>query len=178
MLTKGNTLLVLVDFQVKIARVMHEQKALVENTGKLIRGMNILKVPILWVEHNPGGLGGTVPEIAELIPGRPITKLSFSCCAEPRFMEALENSKRGQILLAGIESHVCIYQTAADLLRSAYEVEVAADAVSSRTLQNKEIGLQKIKDAGGAWTSVETVLFELLKTANGAKFREILKIIK
>ncbi|MBU2563048.1 MAG: isochorismatase family protein [Actinobacteria bacterium] len=178
MLTKDNALLVLVDLQVKIAYVMHRQEALVENTGKLIRGMNILNIPILWVEHNPGGLGETVPEIAKLIQGKPITKLSFSCCGERRFMEALENSKRRQIVLAGIESHVCIYQTAADLLSSAYEVEVVVDAVSSRTLQNKEIGLQKIKDIGGTWTSVEAVLFELLKVANGAKFREILNIVK
>lgn len=178
MLAEDNALLVLVDLQVKIARVMHGREALVENTGKLIRGMNILNIPILWVEHNPGGLGETVPEIAKLIQDKPITKLSFSCCGERRFMETLESSKRRQILLAGIESHVCIYQTAADLLCSAYEVQVVADAVSSRTLQNKEIGLQKVKDAGGTWTSVETVLFELLKVANGAKFREILNIVK
>jgi nicotinamidase-related amidase len=178
MLENTNTVLVLVDLQVKLAPVMYEQKALIENTVKLIRGINILNIPILWVEHNPRGLGKTVPEVAELISGKPITKLSFSCCDERCFMEALENSKRRQILLAGIESHICIYQTAIDLLRSAYEVEVVVDATSSRTLQNKEIGLQKVKDAGGAWTSVETVLFELLKVAEGAKFREILKIVK
>ena len=178
MLTKDNTLLVLVDLQVKIARVMHGQKELVENTEKLIRGMNVLNVPILWVEHNPGGLGETIPEIAELLSGKPVIKFSFSCCGEPRFMEVLENFKRGQILLAGIESHVCIYQTAADLLCSAYEVQVIADAVSSRTPQNKEIGLQKVKNMGGVWTSVETLLFELLKTAKGTKFKEILEIVK
>jgi len=172
------TLLLLVDFQVKLARVMHDREILLENVRKLVKGMVALDVPVLWAEQNPDGLGPTVPEIAGFLAGEPVTKFSFSCCGEARFTEALNRFGRGQILVAGIETHVCIYQTAVDLLREGYEVQVVTDAVSSRTSQDKQIGLQKIKDAGGAWTSVETVLFELLKVAKGTKFKEILKIVK
>lgn len=178
MLALDNTLLVLIDLQVKVAQAMHNREILIKNIEKLIKGIITLEVPILWVEHNPDALGPTVQEVAELLPSKPITKLSFSCYGEPRFRKALKQLGRRQILLAGIEMHVCIYQTAAALLVAGYEVHVVADAVSSRRPQDKEIGLQKVKDAGGVWTSVETVLFELLKVAEGTKFKEILKIVK
>lgn len=173
-----NTLLLLVDFQVKLVRVMHDREILLENVRKLVRSMVALDVPVLRTEQNPGGLGPTVPEIAGLLAGEPVSKFSFSCCGEARFTEALNRFDCWQILVAGIETHICVYQTAVDLLRAGYEVQVVTDAVSSRTSQDKQIGLQKIKDAGGAWTSVETVLFELVKVAEGAKFKEILKLVK
>ena len=183
MLESKNTLLVLVDLQVKLARVINEPESLIESVRKLVRGARVLGVPIVWTEQNPAGLGSTVPEIAELLTGEPagdgpISKLSFSCCGEARFTDALDRLGRKQVLLAGIESHVCVYQTAADLLAGGYEVQVVADAVSSRTPQNKAIALAKMRAAGADITSVEAALFELLKIAEGPTFKEILKIVK
>ena len=178
MLTREDTAFVLVDVQEKLARVMHNRDALVENLVKLVKGLRALEIPLVWCEQNPNGLGPTVPEIAEAMAGAPITKISFSCCVEQKFNDALEALSRRQILIAGIETHVCVYQTTADLLDEGFDVEVVADGVSSRTLENKTIGLEKMKQIGAKITSVEMVLFELLKAAEGLEFKEILKIVK
>ncbi len=178
MLEVDNTLLVVIDVQGKLAQSMHEKAGLFENIRKLIQAAGVLGVPIIWAEQNPAGLGPTVGEIAELLSGKPIAKVSFSCCGERRFVEELEKLNRRQVLLCGIETHVCVYQTAIDLLERDYEVHVVADAVSSRTAGNKDVGLAKMKDAGAGITSVETALFELLKVAEGDRFKAILRIVK
>jgi hypothetical protein len=177
MLTRENTLLIVVDIQGNLARVMDEQTFLIENNLKLIRGMHVLGIPILITEQNP--LGATIPEIADLLPGvHAIAKDSFSCCAEEKFISAVKAINRKQILITGIEAHVCVYQTAMDLLAMGYEVQVAADAVSSRTALNREIGIRKLTDSGAILTSVEMALFELLKTAADPKAKDLFKIIK
>jgi nicotinamidase-related amidase len=179
MLKIQNTTLLVVDIQGKLAESMHEKELLFKNTQKLIRGIQVLGIPILWVEQNPRGLGPTIPEIADLLaPIQPISKMSFSCCGSDRVVQALETLNRKQTLIVGIETHVCVYQTAVNLMDLGYEVQVVTDAVSSRDMKNKEIGLQKMRDAGAGLTSVETALFELLKVAEGKQFKEILKIVK
>ena len=179
MLILENTVLIVVDVQEKLAHVMSEKRVLLENLEKIIKGAQILGIPILLTEQSPEELGPTIPEIARLLPNiQPVRKLSFSCCGSNRFMQALKALSRKQVLITGIEMHVCVYQTAVDLLNLEYEVQVVADAVSSRTVENRQIGLAKIRDAGAALTSMETALFELLKVAEGAKFKEILKIVK
>lgn len=177
MLSRENTLLIVVDIQGNLARVMEDRAFLIENNQKLIRGMHVLGIPVLVTEQNP--LGATIPEIAELLPGvQAIIKDSFSCCAEDKFMSAVKDMNRKQILMTGIEAHVCVYQTAMDLLAAGYEVQVAADAVSSRTARNREIGIQKLSDSGAILTSVEMALFELLKTASDPKAKELFRVIK
>ncbi len=178
MLNVDDTVLVVIDVQGKLAQLMYEQADLFANVAKLIKSAGVLEIPIIRTEQYPEGLGPTIPEIAELMTCQPISKVAFSCCGERRFTEELERLNRWQTLLCGIETHVCVYQTAVDLLESGYEVHVAADAVSSRTSGNKAIGLAKMKDAGADITSVETALFELLKTAEGEKFKAILRIVK
>ncbi len=179
MLNLNNTLLVIVDVQGKLAQLMHEKDALFRNLQKLIRGAQILEIPILWCEQNPAGLGPTIPEVANLLSSqKPIPKMSFSSCGNSEFLQALSASARKQILLAGIEAHVCIYLTAADLLSAGYEVEVVADAVSSRSLENKQIALEKIRDLRVAITCTETALFELMRTADSPKFKELVKVLK
>ncbi len=174
-----NVILLIVDIQGNLAHLMHEKELLFKNVQKLIKGIQVLGVPILWVEQNPRGLGPTIPEIADLLPNiQPISKMSFSSCRNDRFVQALKALNRKQVLIAGIEAHVCVYQTAADLVDLGYEVQVVTDAVSSRNVENKEIGLQKMRDSGVSLTSVETALFELLKVAEGEQFREIIKIVK
>lgn len=179
MLAMENTVIVLVDFQEKLARAMHEKEALLESTIKLVQGAKVLGLPIVWTEQNPKGLGSTVPEVAELLSDlQPVTKLSFSCCGEVRFMEQLDELNRKQALVAGIESHVCVYQTVMDLLHLGYEVQVVADAVASRTPENKAIGLERCRELGASITSTETALFELLRVAEGDKFKQMLKVVK
>nr|WP_319392524.1 hydrolase [uncultured Desulfobacter sp.] len=179
MLEIENTVLLIVDIQGKLAHLMDKKEHLFKNVQKLIKGMRTLGVPILWVEQNPRGLGPTIPEIASLLSDiEPISKMTFSSCRNDRFVQALNALDRKQILISGIEAHICVYQTAADLVAVGYEVQAVADAVSSRTLENKEVGLQKMQNAGVGVTSVETALFELLKVAGGDQFRDIIRIVK
>ena len=179
MLKTDDTALILIDVQGNLAEAMHAKKALYENLRKLIKGVQVLKIPIIWLEQVPEKLGPTIPQVSELLPSiRPIPKSSFSCSRNRTFTESLDRLDRRQLLLTGIESHVCVYQTAVDLLEEGYEVHVVADAVSSRTPENKQIGLDKTKDAGCRITSTETALFELLGVAEGPEFKEIAKIVK
>ena len=179
MLAVENTVLVVVDVQGKLSHLMYEKEKLFENLQKIITGARILEIPVVLTEQNPEGLGRTIPEVADLLPDvQPIPKFSFSCCGEKRFIEELEALKRKQVLIVGIESHVCVYQTAMDLLGAGYEVQVVADAVSSRTAENRELGLEKMKSEGAELTGVEMALFELLRVAEGAKFKGILKVVK
>jgi nicotinamidase-related amidase len=108
----------------------------------------------------------------------PIPKLHFSCWGEPRFVERLRALNRSQLLLAGIETHICVYQTARDLAAAGYGVQAVADAVSSRTAMNRDLGLEKARAVGAALTSVEAALFELLQVAEGPKFKAILQLVK
>jgi nicotinamidase-related amidase len=179
MLKIDNTALIIVDIQGNLALAMHEKELLFMNTQKLIKGIHALKIPVLWTEQNPLKMGPTIPEIRDLLSGtQSISKMSFSCCQNDQFLQALKTLNRRQILISGIEAHICIYQTTLDLIDLGYEVQVVTDAVSSRTIENKQAGLQKMKDAGARWTSVETALFEMLKTADRKEFKEILNIVK
>ena len=178
MLRRAEAAFILIDLQEKLLRVIHGKEALVESCAKLARGTAALGVPILWTEQNPRGLGPTVPEVAELLPGEPVAKVSFSCCGEPAFAEAVAALGRKQLILAGIESHVCVWQTAADLLTAGHEVHICADAVSSRTPENRQIGLERARAAGAVVTSVEMALFELLHSADDPAFKAILQIVK
>ena len=179
MLTKENAVLLVVDVQGKLAQLMHEKEKLFKNLKIMVKGAKILQVPIIWLEQNPDGLGPTIPELAGLLKNQQsISKFGFSCCQNDEFSAALKAVKRKQIVLTGIETHICIYQTARDLLAKGYGVEVVADAVSSRTLANKHIALEKISKAGGIISSTEMVLFELLQVAEGEQFKGILRLVK
>jgi nicotinamidase-related amidase len=171
--------LVVVDVQGKLAQLMANREALFKNIQTLTRCAQILGVPILWCQQVPQALGPTVPEIAELLTGaEPIDKSSFSCCGEPRFTDRLQSLDRKQVLLCGIETHVCIYQTAIDLLAQNCRVTVVADAVSSRTAENKQIALDRLAAEGAAVACTEMVLFELLRTAQHPHFKEIARLVR
>jgi nicotinamidase-related amidase len=179
MLTIDNTALIIIDVQEKLFRVIHGNEALLENLQKIICGAQVLGIPLLVTEQNPAGLGATVPELKTLLADiQPISKFSFSCCADERCMEQLADLKRTQLLLAGIETHICVYQTALDLLDQGYEVEVLADCVGSRTVANKSLGLEKMKQAGAQITGIEIALFELQRVAKGEAFKELSRLVK
>ena len=145
MLKRDHTALVLIDIQGKLASLMHQQEALYRQLQILIQGAQALELPILWLEQYPKGLGPTIPEVAELLSEQaPLAKTCFSACGLDHFQDQLRATGRRQILLAGIEAHICVYQTARDLLDAGYHVEAVTDAVSSRTAENKALGLQRM----------------------------------
>lgn len=178
-LSVSNTVLVIVDVQEKLWRVTYEKGKLLDNLCRLIQGIQVLNIPILMTEQYPQGLGPTVPEIKALLPAiKPVAKVSFSCCGDTNFLKELKALDRNQILITGIESHVCVYQTAVDLLNSGYEVQAVTEGISSRTPENRQLGLHRIEEAGGKLAGVEMVLFELLKTAGSEQFKAISRIVK
>ncbi len=187
MLEPNNTVLVLIDVQEKLTAVIHERERLVTNLEKLIKGMRAIHIPILWIEQIPEKMGPTIAPLRALLePDTPLPKSHFSCSGCTEFNKALAGSGRKQVLIAGIETHVCIYQTAIALIRDGYAVEVVADAVSSRKPLDHQVGLEKIREGGrhsvgsgqGHITTVETALFELMRSADHAAFRKILKIVR
>jgi isochorismate hydrolase len=179
MLNAINTLLVVVDVQGKLAHLMHNRESLFKNLKTAIQGARVLELPILLTEQYPQGMGPTIPEIASVLDGvMPIAKTSFSCCGSEAFMAALDQIGRYQILLAGIEAHVCVQQTALDLMENGYEVQVLADAVSSREPENRELAFKRMRHAGAAITSTEAALFEILRRSDVAAFKQVLALVK
>jgi nicotinamidase-related amidase len=179
MLTRENTVLIVIDIQGKLASLMHRRDEFYDNVVRMIKGAQVLEIPIIWNEQIPDKLGPTVDKIKEALnQAGPLVKTSFSCCGNPVFNKTLANMNRKQALLVGMETHVCVYQTAIDLLNNGYVVHLVADAVSSRIPENIDIGRNAIAKAGAHITSVEMSLLEILKEAQGDQFREIIKIIK
>jgi len=177
--TKDNTVMLLVDVQGQLAQMMYEKDKLFSSLELMIKGMKIMNVPIIWMEQIPSKLGPTLGQLSSLLEGKePIEKFSFSCCKEPKIMEALKTLGRSQVVLTGIESHICVYQSGHELLNQGYEIQVAADCVSSRTRENKAIGIDRLVQSGGQVTSVEMIFFELMREAKGDEFKQIVKLIK
>lgn len=179
MFSPEKSVLVVIDVQEKLTPLMQEKDALLKNIQILIQAAQGLDIPILWSEHVPEKIGATVESIQRLMPAqKPIVKKSFGCCGEKNFTKTLASFFRKQIIVTGVETHVCVYQTVAQLLDSSYKVQVVADAVSSRAASNKDIGLKKMQSLGAVITSTEMVLFELLKTAEHSQFRNILDLVR
>ena len=171
--------ILLIDVQERLVQAMSRKDELLRNLEILLKGGNIFGMPVLWAEQHPKGLGPTVPALSALLPGQqPIIKRSFSCCGHEPFLQALNALQRKQMLVAGIETHVCVFQTALELHNLGYAVQVVSDAVSSRTPANNQIGLDRLRAEGITLTSTEMALFELLKVAEGAQFKEILTLVK
>ncbi|HHC6743535.1 hydrolase [Vibrio parahaemolyticus] len=180
MLSKGNTGLIVVDVQGKLATLMHESDALIENITKLVKGAKALDLPILWLEQNPERLGPTAEPIREVLESThlPITKYTFDGCKEATFKVAMENAKVDTWLVCGIESHICVYQTAVSLRQSGYRVELVTDCVSSRTAVNKALALAKLTANGVVLTGLEMCLYEMVEDCRAPEFKEILALIK
>ncbi|MFW1056408.1 isochorismatase family protein [Vibrio parahaemolyticus] len=180
MLSKGNTGLIVVDVQGKLATLMHESDALIENITKLVKGAKALDLPILWLEQNPERLGLTAEPIREVLESThlPITKYTFDGCKEATFKVAVENATVDTWLVCGIESHICVYQTAVSLRQSGYRVELVTDCVSSRTAANKALALAKLTANGVVLTGLEMCLYEMVEDCRAPEFKEILALIK
>lgn len=179
MLTVNDTALVIVDVQGKLAQIMDNKDALFHSLETMVKGAKILKLPIIWVEQLPDKLGPTIPQISDhLHELQPIAKNSFSCYRDEQFVKALKDTGCKNVLVMGIEAHICVYQTVRQLLDAGYHVEIVRDAVSSRDGENRELALTKLQQAGAVLTCTEMVLFELQEVAQGERFKQILNIIK
>jgi len=179
LLDKNEVLLVFVDIQERLAAVMADRQRVVDNCLHLIEVSKLLDIPILLNEQYPKGLGPTVNEIREALhPYEPIEKLTFSCCRGGSFLKSLEALGRKKVILAGMETHVCVLQTVIDLLRAGFPVHLAKDATCSRTQDNFTTATEFLRDAGAVITCTETVLFQLLEKAGTDEFKAISKRIK
>ena len=180
LLQPEQTLLVVIDMQEPFLRNIYEPERVQKNVCALIAGMNALRVPVFSTMQNSLKLGETIPEVKSLLQRMqaPFEKMTFSCYANLPFATELNRSGRKQILLCGVESHICVSQTAHELLAAGFQVHVAADAISARTEANWRLGLDKMRLAGVIPSSVEMALYEMLQAAGTSEFREILQIIK
>lgn len=179
MLDQDNTVLMIIDVQGRLAQLMANQTSLFKHLGVMVEGAKLLDLPIIWAEQLPDKLGPTIPEISEQLTHiKPIPKCTFSCTGNSDIMRALAETGKKNVLLIGIEAHICVYQTAIGLKKNGYHVEVIADAVGSRTEENKAIGINKMRNQGIEISCVETVFFELMETAEHPAFRSIQKLFK
>jgi nicotinamidase-related amidase len=178
-LDRSRAALAVVDVQEAFRPAVLDFEQVAASVAVLVRGAAILGLPTVVTEQYPKGLGHTVPEVSEHFDGiEPIEKVCFSAVQADGFSRALQDARRDQVLLCGIESHVCVNQTAEDLLADGVEVHVAQDAVTSRTADNRALGLHKMERSGATVTSVETALFELLRQAGTPEFKQVQALVK
>ncbi|MGF1777492.1 hydrolase [Vibrio nomapromontoriensis] len=178
MLEQNHTQLMIIDVQGKLAQIMHDKDALFSHLNTMTKAALLMDLPIVWVEQIPDKLGGTINEISQELPDRkPIAKTSFSAWGSTAVRRAIDPTKK-HILLVGIEAHICVYQSAMDLMSQGFNVHLVTDAISSRTPENKALAIQRLAQAGAILTSTEMALFELQKSAEGEQFRALLKLIK
>ena len=179
MLQTDKTQCLIVDVQEKLLPLVHRKDDCFSKLRILIQGCMVMNIPLTFTEQVPEKLGETVATIRSFLNDfQAIPKKSFSCLAQEACLKGLKDHKRPCVLLAGIETHVCVYQTAVDLINEGFEVHLVCDATSSRDLEDHKIGIHKIEKSGGILTSTETAMFELLKEAEGEIFRAIIKMVK
>lgn len=181
-LDAGQCALVVVDIQEKLLPPIFQKERLVRNSKLLIRAAALLKIPTIMSTQYAKGLGKTVPEIASLLPdSEAIDKDQFSCFGSDVFcslLKRLQGSKRNTLLLCGMESHICVAQTALAALREGYLVHVASDAVGSRTEWNWKIGLERMRAAGAVISSTEMMIYELMRSSSSPAFKQMLPHLK
>lgn len=171
--------LFVIDIQERLLPSIFENERLIRNAVLLIRAMRILGREILVTEQYPKGIGPTVPEITAALAGlRPLEKLTFSAVGADSFNHAFAKMGATDVVLCGIEAHVCVTQTCIDLIARGLRVFVVSDAVSSRTPENWKAGLERMHDAGAVIVSTEMIIFELLEKAGTPEFKQVLPLLK
>ncbi len=174
-----DSLLLLVDVQTKLVNAVAQRDAFIANLKKLLNGINALSVPVIVTEQYPKGLGGTLPEVLDLVKDAPcLSKQTFSCVDDDEIFSAIRKTNKKNIILAGIEAHVCIAQTAIDLKQMGFNAMVLSDCVSSRSLEDKNVALKRFQAENIFLGTCESILFELTRTATLHAFRSISDIIK
>lgn len=176
---KESAIGVVVDIQEKLFPVIHNNEELEKNVKILIEGLKALKVPVIVTEQYKKGLGDTIGSIQTLVENNfHAEKIAFSCCDEPTFMEHVETSKKRFVIMAGIESHICLLQTAIDLKERGFYPVIIEDCVASRNPENKRIAMERLRQEEIIITSYESILFELCRFAGNDAFKTISKLVK
>ncbi|MBN1848073.1 MAG: hydrolase [Deltaproteobacteria bacterium] len=179
LLDSQNTGLLIIDVQEKLIPAINQKERIIDNIKKLIRLSELFNLPVILTEQNPDKIGSTLSEVKESLPAyEPISKLHFNCCEVDAFKESIESKKLENLIISGVETHICVFQTAMALLKNGYHVQVPQDAVGSRTDENWQVGLHLMRDAGAIVTSTETIIYQILKQAGTDEFRKMLKVIK
>ncbi len=179
LLRRKMTALLVIDVQEKLAAAMKERESVVQAIVKLVKGCQLLGVPVLYAEQYPKGLGPTVAEVRELLgESKPLTKLYFSCCRGTTLVEQLQAQRIRQVVVAGMEAHICVLQTAFDLVAEGFAVQVVSEGVTSRKPLDKEVALARLRTRGVQVTTVEAALFELVERSDAAEFRALQNLIR
>src|SRR5512135_3746457 len=179
-LDRDSAVLLVIDVQEKLCKAMDSEvlRQLTGNVSTLLEAAKEMQIPVLVTEQYTRGLGETLPEIRERIPVPAVEKMSFSCCGDEAFMNRLKDLGRKQVIVTGMESHVCVLQTVLELLAQGYHVHVVTDAVMSRKKKNWKLGLNMVASAGAVVTSTEAALFQLLKVAGTEEFKKLSKLVR
>jgi nicotinamidase-related amidase len=176
---KNDTAAVIIDVQEKLFPLIYEHGVLEKNMSILIQGLKLLNVPLLVTQQYTKGLGGTVSQVAGVIGKfNHIEKMAFSCCGDEGFMNEFKKLGKKNVILAGIEAHVCVLQTALDLLEEGYLPVVIEDCVSSRFLNNKTVAIERMRQSGAIVSTFESILFELTEESGTNLFKSIVKLVK
>ncbi|MBW2540061.1 MAG: hydrolase [Deltaproteobacteria bacterium] len=178
-LEKDKTGLLIIDVQEKLMQVMGRRQRVAANITKLVLLSKLFDFPVILTEQYPKWLGPTLPEVTESLPAyQPISKLHFNCCDVDGFNHRLDSEDLRDVIVTGVESHICVFQTCISILERGYRVHVPQDAVDSRTDENWRVGLDLMKQAGAVITSTETVIYQILKKAGTKEFKQMLKVMK
>lgn len=180
LLERRSAVLCIIDIQERLAAAMGEREAVIEGARKLILSARALGVPIVLTEQYPRGIGPTEPALVEALADEyaPLEKLHFSCWNEPGFRARLADLGRRQIMLCGMETHVCVLQSCLDLLAAGRQVHVVADAVCSRDPEHKRLSLEQMREAGAIVSCVEASVYQLLGKAGTPEFKELLPLFR
>ncbi len=171
--------LLIIDIQERLFPVITGNNLLLENVLKLLKGINVLSIPVFYTEQYSKGLGDTLKVIKdELVETSALQKMTFSCSGSTELMDEIRKAKVSQLIICGVEAHVCVQQTVLDFLANGFFVSVPADAISSRKIIDYEISLSRMRDAGADITTVEAILFELLEVCGTPEFKAVSKIVK
>jgi nicotinamidase-related amidase len=177
LLERTKSLLLLVDMQERLVPAMADAADVTQRCGILLRAAHALGVPVFASEQYPKGLGPTLPDLAPYATSR-LEKMEFSAYANSAIKDALTRAGQKQIVLAGVEAHVCVLQTGLDLIAAGFQVFVVADAVASRRAESREVALHRVARAGATLITAEMALFEWLRSANAPEFRAISRLIR
>ncbi len=176
---RNQTSAVVIDVQEKLFPLIHEHEQIAKNMSILIQGLKNLQIPLLVTQQYTKGLGGTIPQVNEAIGDyNHIEKMAFSCCGDEGFMGEFKKLGKKNVIVMGIESHVCVLQTTLDFLEAGYQPVVIEDCVSSRKLNDKKIALKRMRAAGAVVSTYESILFELTEVSGTDLFKSIVKLIK
>ncbi|MAB90206.1 MAG: hydrolase [Planctomycetes bacterium] len=175
----GDSALVVIDCQERLWRVISGAEVLERQLAILMRGARILQVPVVVTEQYPKGLGPTVQSLKDAAGDAPVLeKMTFSCAGDDGFQSRIRELERGTVVVCGIEAHICVLQTALDLLADGYAVQVVADGIGTRAPSNRDVALRRLEQAGAVITCVESLLFEWMERCDAAAFKEIQGLLK